>query len=78
MPIFKSIIIGSGNIGAFYDNPKSENILTHAHAYSKHPNTKFAVFIDSDISKAQKATEIWGGNYYLQLSFIEHYSVIGG
>ena len=40
--------------------------------------SKIVVFIDSDISKAQKATEIWDGNYYLQLSFIEHYSVIGG
>lgn len=67
MPVFKSIIIGSGNIGAFYDNPKSENILTHAHAYLKHPNTKIVAFIDSDISKAQKAAEIWGGKYYTDI-----------
>ena len=31
---YNVVIIGSGNIGAFYDEPGSEQILTHAHAFS--------------------------------------------
>jgi len=67
MSLFKSVVIGSGNIGATYDAPGSENVLTHAHAYTKHPNTKLVAFVDCDVSKAQKAAEIWGGNYYSDL-----------
>ena len=67
MTIFKSVIIGCGNIGALYDTPESEHILTHAHAYSKHKNTKLVAFVDYNISKAKKVSKIWGGNYYSDL-----------
>ncbi|MCX6723790.1 MAG: Gfo/Idh/MocA family oxidoreductase [Candidatus Staskawiczbacteria bacterium] len=55
-------IIGAGNIGAFYDNPSSRNILTHAHAYTNHPGFKLVGFVDNDIKKAEQAAKIWGGS----------------
>ena len=67
MTYYKSVIIGSGNIGATYDSDESENILTHAHAYKSHPNTKLVAFVDIDDGKAQKAAKTWGGNYYSDL-----------
>ncbi|MBA4319337.1 MAG: hypothetical protein C0412_13125 [Flavobacterium sp.] len=54
-----ALIIGAGQIGAFFDAPDSNNILTHAHAYTKSNNYKLIGFIDSDFKKAQKAANLW-------------------
>ncbi len=57
----KAVIIGAGRIGAFNDNPTSKDVLTHAHAYKKHPGFELVGFVDSDFKKAEKASSIWGG-----------------
>ncbi len=61
-------IIGAGKIGAFYDNPKSKDILTHAHGYVKHPNFDLVGIVDADFAKAQKAAKIWQSRPYKNIS----------
>lgn len=62
--IFHAIIIGAGNIGAFYDSPGSDLCLTHAHAFSMHPGFKLHGFIDVDIQQAERAAHVWGCRAY--------------
>jgi predicted dehydrogenase len=64
MKKFKALIIGAGNIGAFFDKPKSQDVLTHAHAYKRHPRFNLVGFIDIDPKKAEKAAKIWHTNNY--------------
>lgn len=61
---YKAIIIGAGRIAAQFDFPKSGRIMTHAHAYSRHPKTELAGFFDIDKKAAEKAAKKWGGNSY--------------
>ncbi len=62
--MYNTLIIGSGNIGANYDNPYNDNILTHAHAFSKHKEFKLIGFVDKKINKAQKAAKLWNGEAF--------------
>ena len=62
--VYNVLIIGAGNIGAFYDNPNSDKILSHAHAYTKHKGFNLVGFIDVDQEKSIKATAIWGGKAF--------------
>lgn len=73
---FNALIIGAGKIGAFFDSPKDKNILTHAHAYCKHPGFKIVGFFDSDYKRAEKASEIWGGRAFKDLEEAFGYSKI--
>ena len=57
--IYNVLIIGAGNIGAFYDTPDSKNILTHAHAIKEHPGFKLVGFVDNDSERAKVAATIW-------------------
>lgn len=57
--IFNVLIIGAGNIGAFYDTPDSKSILTHAHAIKEHPGFKLVGFVDNDSERATVAATIW-------------------
>jgi predicted dehydrogenase len=59
-PVYSALIIGAGNIGAFFDSPESSDVLTHAHAYTLHPGFRLAGFVDSDYARAQEAARIWG------------------
>lgn len=70
--IYNVLIIGAGKIGAFFDQPGSENILTHAHAFSTHPGFKLLGFVDSNAGQAQKAVSIWGGEYFNNLDAALH------
>ena len=58
------IIIGAGKIGAFFDSPGDTSVLTHAHAFSRHPGFRLAGFVDRDLSTAEKAAHIWGGGAF--------------
>lgn len=60
----KALIIGAGRIGSTFDNPNSKKILTHAHAYFKHPNFEIIGFLDSNLNMAKRATKVWGGKAY--------------
>lgn len=59
-----TLIIGAGNISAFYDSPDSKEILTHAHAITLNDQFRLAGFVDVDIEKAKKASDVWGGMAY--------------
>lgn len=56
---FNVLIIGAGSIGAFFDKPTSQNILSHAHAFTSMKQYRLLGFIDVDKQKAQKAAELW-------------------
>lgn len=59
MEKYKVLIIGAGNIGAFFDNSTSKDILTHAHAFTKVKGFKLLGFLDVDYEKAKQAAAIW-------------------
>jgi predicted dehydrogenase len=61
---YKVAIIGAGRIGAFFDSPEKDEILTHAHAYLKHPDTELVGFVDVNEEAGEKAAKMWGGKYY--------------
>ena len=65
---FNVVIIGAGKIGAFFDNPGSDKILTHAHAFTKHKGFSLIGFVDSDIEKAKEAVSVWGGRAFRNVS----------
>ena len=62
--ILNSLVIGCGEIGAFYDKPGDSNTLTHANAYFKNKNYKLVGFVDLNVEKAKMAAEIWECEYY--------------
>ena len=64
MSIYTVLIIGAGRIGAFFDTPQSETILTHAHAFSAHPGFNLLGFVDANLVAARQAAEIWGGKAF--------------
>lgn len=61
---YKVAIIGAGRIGAFFDSPQSEDILTHAHACLVNPDTELVGFVDVNEDAGKRATSMWGGKYY--------------
>lgn len=61
------LIIGAGKISAFFDNPNSTNIITHAHGFSKNNGFDLVGFFDIDYNKAKLASEIWGGKAFERL-----------
>ena len=61
---YNVLIIGAGNIGAFYDEPDSDKILTHAHAFKKHPGFELLGFVDTNIKKSITAAKIWDTKYF--------------
>ena len=75
-PKFNVLIIGAGKIGAFFDNPKSKNILTHAHAFSYHKGFNLVGFADSDRNQAVKAAKTWKVNAFDNLDKAFGFSAI--
>ena len=53
------LIVGAGAIGAFYDTPDSEYFLTHAHAFSAHPDFNLLGFVDTNLERVQSAGRLW-------------------
>ena len=62
--IYNVIIIGAGNIGAFFDSPEDDKVLSHAHAFKEHEGFNLLGFVDIDIDKAKKAASVWGGKAF--------------
>lgn len=56
---YKAVIIGAGKIAAGFDAPRSREILTHAHAYSRHDKLKLSGFYDINFLVAKKAARKW-------------------
>lgn len=63
----KAVIIGAGRIASDFDNPGDLCILTHAHAYQKHPRTELVGFYDLYKEKADQAAKKWGVKSYSNL-----------
>lgn len=66
--MYKALIVGSGSIGALkddkFDSPLNpERVLTHAHAFYKHPEIDMHGIIDKDIVRACKAGAKWSATY---------------
>ncbi len=57
--IYNALIIGSGNIGAFFDNSDSKYILTHAHGFIQHEGFNLVGFYDINHKKALNAANRW-------------------
>ena len=62
-----ALVIGAGKIGAFLDDPKRKEVLTHAHGYAVHPKFNLVGFVDTRYARAQRAAKVWGGNAYRML-----------
>ncbi len=65
--VFNALVVGSGNVGAFYDDPSSTHCLTHAHAFTKHDGFHLIGFVDEDLEKAHRASARWGGRAFRHL-----------
>lgn len=61
---YNVVIIGSGNIGACYDNPESSDILSHAHIFSTDKRFHLLGFYDLDNRKSKYAAHIWNKRAY--------------
>lgn len=67
MSRFNVLIVGAGNVGAFYDSPGDSKILTHAHAFSEHNGFRVAGFVDSSRQKCESAAATWGGKAFVSI-----------
>jgi predicted dehydrogenase len=60
---YNIVIIGCGSIGAnkpdYIDYPGAENILTHANAVDRHPQTELLAIVDTDSEQLTKAKAKW-------------------
>lgn len=56
---YNVLIVGAGNIGAFFDTPCSENILTHANAFCRAEGFNLLGFVDVLENKSKEAAELW-------------------
>lgn len=61
------LIVGAGNIGAFFDTPYSENIITHANAFFKTEYFNLLGFVDVSEKKGKEAAKLWNVNYFSTL-----------
>lgn len=56
---YRVLVIGAGRIGAMFDEPGADRVLTHAHAFSKHPRFRLAGMVDADFRQAEQAAQRW-------------------
>lgn len=61
---YRVAIIGAGRIAAGFDTPKSNLILTHAHAILKNPRTTLVGFVDTDKNAASVAARRWSTRFF--------------
>lgn len=66
--IYNVLIAGAGNIGAFFDRPGADEVLTHAHAFSMHPGFNLLGFYDARPSAAVQAARLWGGRAFQSIN----------
>ena len=59
-----SVIIGAGRIASGFYDPKSRQILTHAHAYIKNPQTELFGIYDINFNIAKEAAKKWNCKAY--------------
>lgn len=64
---YKVLILGAGRIASGFDTPKSKEVLTHAHAFIKHPKTELVGFFDVNQKVAKAAAQKWGVESFVNL-----------
>lgn len=74
--MFNALIIGAGKIASEFDCIGDENILTHAHAYTKHPGFNLSGFYDLDQERSQLAAKKWNCRSFDDISFINNIDII--
>lgn len=67
---YNVLIVGAGKIGAFFDTPQSQKILTHAHAFHQHQGFNLLGFVDKNIRQAKKAALRWESKIFTSYSKI--------
>lgn len=76
MADFTVLVIGAGKIGAFFDSPGDEDVLSHGHAFTRHPGFNLLGFVDTDLIKARQAAQVWGGEAFESLdAAFEHHKI---
>jgi len=63
----RGLIIGCGSIGTLYDSPKSDMVLTHAHAFALNPNITEYALVDNNEEVLKMSCETWGVKGFLNL-----------
>ncbi|MCA9363257.1 Gfo/Idh/MocA family oxidoreductase [Candidatus Kaiserbacteria bacterium] len=66
--VLKVGIIGAGKIGASFDSPNDEMVISHAHGYYNHDGFEIVGFVDTQFDQAELAAEKWGGKAYRTIS----------
>ncbi|MDO8558221.1 MAG: Gfo/Idh/MocA family oxidoreductase [bacterium] len=61
---FKAVIIGAGRIASQFDSPKSGGVLTHAHAFDRHPRVDLMGMFDTNKGVARREAKKWGCQAY--------------
>jgi len=74
--MFNALIIGAGKIASEFDSIKSESILTHAHAYTKHSDFNLLGFYDIDKEKARLAAKKWNCDCFEDIDLIKSVDVV--
>lgn len=64
---YKVLILGAGRIASGFDTPKSKEVLTHAHAFTKNQKTELVGFFDLNQKVAKAAAEKWGVQFFTNL-----------
>ena len=62
------LILGAGQIGAFYDTPDSPHVLTHAHAATLHDSFELLGFVEPNTEQAQRAAHCWSVPVYSSIA----------
>lgn len=60
----RAAIVGCGNIAGFLDSPTEDKVLTHAHAYQKHPNTDLIAICDPSLEQRKKFITRWSSTIH--------------
>jgi predicted dehydrogenase len=61
-------IVGAGRIACGFDDPTSEQVLTHAHAIQRNPRLSLVGVSDTDAVKGQNEAQKWSTTYYADLA----------
>ena len=71
------IIIGAGNQGSAADHPRSDKVISFAHAIKDHPGFDLLGFIDKDLSKSEEAKRTWSAKFSIDnFSAIQYKDVV--
>lgn len=66
--LYNVMIVGAGQISAFFDRPGDKKVLTHAHAFTSTEGFKLVGFYDADFGKSCEAAALWNTKAYKELT----------